>query len=83
MRDLMYEALREGKETSEYKTARWAAIVSLIVSAVSLFWPDVPTEALREILLWVAGLIGGGASVGYIVSRAVLKARALKYGWGG
>lgn len=68
-------AARRGPETSEWKLTLASWVVGAVVFLVGLFAPGIPTEALREVLVWVAGLLVGGSGIAYTAARTSLKRR--------
>lgn len=69
------EPARTGTKTSEWKVtlATWAA--GLLAAGVGLFAPGVPSEELREVLVWLAGLLVGGSGAAYTAGRVAVKRR--------
>jgi hypothetical protein len=64
---------RRGSETSEFKATVASSVVGVLVFVVGLFAPGIPDEALREVLMWIAGLLVGGPVATYTVARTSLK----------
>jgi hypothetical protein len=62
-----------GAETSEGKIVFLNTLVAALMALAAMFWPDLPQEELREVLLYVAGIMFAGSSAAYSYSRAKVK----------
>lgn len=67
-----------GGQTSEGKLAILNTVIASVLAVLAMFLPDLPREELREVLLWVAGLILAGSSGTYSLARARVKAELAK-----
>ena len=71
-------ANRPGSRTSEGKLALLNTLVAAVLAVLAIWLPDMPREALREVLLWIGGIIAAAASGTYSLSRALVKRELAK-----
>lgn len=64
---------RTGTATSEWKATLATGAAGLLAAGVALFADGVPADELREVLLWLAGLLVGGSGTAYTIARTSLK----------
>jgi len=66
-------ATTPGAETSEGRIAIWNTVIASVLAVFAIFWPDLPREEIRTVLLWVAAILGAFSSGSYSIARTQLK----------
>ena len=62
-----------GLRTSEGKMTLASTLIAAVLALLAIWFPDLPREELREVLLWIAGLLGTISTAAYTASRAAIK----------
>lgn len=68
---------RPGAQTSEWRMTIVGQMIALLIGVLAVMFPSLPSESLREVLLWIAGIVFGGVGGSYTLARAKVKAAAL------
>lgn len=67
-----------GAHTSEGQLTLLNTVVAAVLALLAMFWPDLPREEIREVVLWAAGIVGTGSVAAYSASRAHVKSELAK-----
>lgn len=62
-----------GLRTSEGQMTLLSTVIAAVLALLAIWFPDLPREELREVLLWIAGLLGTVSTAAYTASRAAIK----------
>jgi hypothetical protein len=60
-------------KTSEGKLTLASTLIAAALAVLAIWFPDLPREELREVLLWIAGLLSAGTTAAYSMARAQVK----------
>lgn len=64
---------KAGAETSEFKLTAIVQLVTVLAGVGAILWdPNLPADAIVEVVKWVGGLLVGSSSA-YAVSRGLAK----------